>query len=230
MLLLGNSVPEKSLSANSLSPFDKLRTTEESLRMTYPRSILVLYAHPNPAQSHAQKILLAAIQNLEGVVVHDLYRMYPHFYIDPAAEQKALRQADLIIFQHPFYWYSVPALLKEWLDIVLERGFAYGPGGTLLQGKDFLQVVSFGNREASYQRSGGNRFTLTELLRPFEATAQLCGLKYHKPFTVQAGSYAEPAQLQARAEAYRQLLIQYRNEGPVALEPMNSAQEAESHD
>lgn len=198
--------------------------------MTYPRSILVLYAHPNPAQSHAQKALLAAIQDLEGVVVHDLYRLYPHFYIDPAAEQKALRQADLIIFQHPFYWYSVPALLKEWLDIVLEQGFAFGPGGTLLQGKDFLQVVSFGNTEASYQRSGGNRFTLTELLRPFEATARLCGLHYHRPFTVQAGSYVEPAQLQAKAQAYRQLLIHYRNEGPLALERLNSAEGAESHD
>lgn len=198
--------------------------------MTYPRSILVLYAHPNPAQSHAQKALLGAIQDLEGVVIHDLYRLYPHFYIDPAAEQKALRQADLIIFQHPLYWYSVPALLKEWLDIVLEQGFAYGPGGTLLEGKDFLQVVSHGNQEASYQRSGSNRFTLSELLRPFEATARLCGLNYHDPFTVQAGSYAEPAQLQAKAEAYRQLLIQYRNEGPVALKTLNTAEEAPSHD
>lgn len=198
--------------------------------MTQPRSILVLYAHPNPAQSHVQKTLHAAIQNLEGLVIRDLYRLYPHFYIDPKPEQDALRQADLIIFQHPIYWYSSPALLKEWQDAVLEKGFAYGADGTALQNKDFLQVISVGAKESSYQRDGGNRFTLTELLRPFEATAHLCGLQYHKPFIVQGGSGYSEKVVQDKAKAYRQLLVNYLEYGRSALETLNSAAEASTHD
>lgn len=198
--------------------------------MAQTRSILVLYAHPNPAQSHAQKVLHAAIQDLDGVVIRDLYRLYPHFYIDPKPEQQALRQADLIIFQHPFYWYSSPALLKEWQDVVLEQGFAYGPGGSALKDKDFLQVVSFGAREAAYQRDGGNRFTVSELLRPFEATAHLCGLRYHRTLTVQAGAHLNSNVIKDKAQAYRQLLVNYLEQGRSALESLNTADLEYRHD
>jgi putative NADPH-quinone reductase len=197
--------------------------------MTQTRSILVLYAHPNPAQSLVQKELHAAIQDLDGVVIRDLYRLHPHFYIDPAPEQAALRQADLIIFQHPLYWYSCPALLKEWQDVVLSYGFAYGPDAIALHKKDFLQVISIGAREATYQRDGGNRFTLVELLRPFEATARLCGLHYHQPFAVQAGSGHSAQVIQKKAQAYRQLLVNYLEHGPSALNERNRAEDP-SHD
>lgn len=198
--------------------------------MTQKRSILVLYAHPNPAKSLAQKHLHAAIENMEGVVIRDLYRLYPHFTIDTEQEQDALRHADLIIFQHPLYWYSCPPLLKEWQDAVLEQGFAYGPGGTALQNKDFLQVISFGDRETAYQRNGGNRFTISELLRPFEATAHLCGLHYHRPLTVQAGAHVVPANVKEKAQAYRQLLVNYLEHGRSALERFSTAGEGVLHD
>ncbi len=198
--------------------------------MTQTRSILVLYAHPNPAQSQVQKVLHAAIQNQEGVVIRDLYRLYPHFYIDPEPEQELLRQADLIIFQHPFYWYSCPSLLKEWQDAVLGHGFAFGSAGSALHNKDFLQVISIGALEANYQRSGGHRFTITELLRPFEATAHLCGLRYHQPFTVQAGNGLTPQALQDKAQGYRQLLVNYLEYGRSALDVLNSAEEVSIHD
>lgn len=227
MLLLKNSVPRMGLFANNLGLFGKMRNDST---MTQTRSILVLYAHPNPAQSHVQKVLHAAIQNLEGVVIRDLYRLYPHFYINPEPEQEALRQADLIIFQHPFYWYSSPALLKEWQDIVLEQGFAYGAGGTALRDKDFLQVISIGAKEASYQRDGGNRFTLTELLRPFEATAYLCGLHYHRPFQVQGGNGFNARDVQDKAQAYRQLLVNYLEYGRSVLDALNSSAEGSTHD
>ncbi|HYX34317.1 MAG: NAD(P)H-dependent oxidoreductase [Pseudobdellovibrionaceae bacterium] len=198
--------------------------------MTSKRNILILYAHPNPIQSYVQKVLRQAIQDLEGVEIRDLYRQYPHFYIDVGLEQEALLRADLIIFQHPLYWYSCPALLKEWQDTVLQPGFAYGPGGTSLRGKDFLQVLSLGALESTYHRQGGNRFSLPEFLRPFEATAYLCGLNYHWPFFVQGGTRLAEAFVQDQGHRYRQLLEDYLQNGSAALVPLNTAAEGFSHD
>ncbi|WP_176736846.1 NAD(P)H-dependent oxidoreductase [Oligoflexus tunisiensis] len=194
------------------------------------RRILVLYAHPNPEQSRLQKLLHAAIQDLEGVKIHDLYRLYPHHYIDVRTEQLSLQQADLIVFQYPLYWYSCPALLKEWQDTVLQQGFAYGPGGDALHGKDFLQVLSIGAQTMAWERQGSQRFSLSELLRPFEATAWLCGLHAHRPLLMQGNAGRTEEVLQAQAQQYRQLLVEYRQKGPEALRILNDAAKDSTHD
>jgi glutathione-regulated potassium-efflux system ancillary protein KefG len=108
--------------------------------------------------------LIDAIDGLDGVTINDLYAHYPNFHIDVAREQALLRQHDLIVFQHPFYWYSSPAILKQWQDLVLEHGFAYGQGGTALQGKAFLSAISTGGPAEAYGAQGSNHFSMLELL------------------------------------------------------------------
>ena len=100
--------------------------------------ILVVYAHPYPTRSRAGRALLQAIGDLPDVTVRSLYDLYPDFDIDVTAEQEALARAQLIVWLHPFYWYSVPGLMKHWFDKVLEQGWAYGEGGTALAGKRCL--------------------------------------------------------------------------------------------
>ena len=92
--------------------------------------ILVLHAHPRSNASVVQRAMLRAIAGLDGVTLVDLYADYPDFDIDVAREQQRLLAHDVIVLQHPFYWYSSPAIIKEWQDLVLENGWAYGPGGT----------------------------------------------------------------------------------------------------
>ena len=116
--------------------------------------------------------------------MNDLYESYPDFHINIAREQALLLEHDVIIFQHPFYWYSSPAILKQWQDLVLEYGFAYGREGTQLNGKLFLTAISTGGPSSAYQRSGYNYFTVRELLAPFEQTARLCNMTYLPPFVV----------------------------------------------
>src|SRR5690349_3159009 len=94
--------------------------------------ILILFAHPRLRNSVVQSALIKAVAGLEGVTFRDLYASYPDYMIDVEAEQKALLAHDVIVLQHPFYWYSSPAIIKEWQDLVLENGWAYGPGGTAL--------------------------------------------------------------------------------------------------
>lgn len=173
--------------------------------------ILVLFAHPRLSGSVVQKAMLSAIAGLDGVAIHDLYAAYPDFAIDVGREQKLLLEHDLIVFQHPFYWYSCPSIVKEWLDLVLENGWAYGPGGTQLAGKFMLSAISTGGTEAAYHEGGRNRFEVRSLLAPFDQTAYLCGMAWLEPFAIFAGRRAPPEQLTARAEAYRDVIVALRD-------------------
>ena len=174
--------------------------------------IYLVIAHPNLTKSRFNSRLRAAIPDSNEIEVCDLYETYPDFYIDVEAEKAKLRAADVIVFQHPFYWYSCPSLLKEWLDSVLEIGFAYGPGGEALTGKYWMQVVSFGGASEAYARGGSNEFTVPELLRPFEQTSRLCGMIYLTPFLVHSNGNGESADLSEVAYRYNRLLTQILEE------------------
>jgi glutathione-regulated potassium-efflux system ancillary protein KefG len=123
-------------------------------------------------------------REISGVTIHDLYEIYPTLEIDAKREQRLLLDHDVIVFQHPFYWYSAPAILKEWQDLVLEHGWAYGHGGTQLRGKITLNAITTGGPESSYHRDGYNRFTIRELMTPWDQTAHLCGMRFLAPFAV----------------------------------------------
>ncbi len=146
--------------------------------------ILVLFAHPAIQKSRVNAELIKPLQNIDGITFRDLYETYPDFYIDIKKEQALLLEHDIIIFMHPFYWYSIPSILKEWLDLVLEYGFAYGETGTALKGKKLLSVITTGGGNNSYHETGMNRFTIKQLLTPLNQTAHLCGMQYLPPFVV----------------------------------------------
>lgn len=181
-----------------------------------PSDVLILFAHPAPQRSRVNRALRRAVLDLPGVTFHDLYAAYPDFMIDVADEQALLRAHDVIVLQHPFYWYSAPAILKEWQDLVLQHGFAYGEGGKALAGKTLMSAISTGGHEASYNDSGMNRFAITELLRPFEQTAQLCGMNWLPPFIIHGTHAIEDDAIVQSAEAYRQLIGELR-EGRTAM-------------
>ena len=106
--------------------------------------ITVVYAHPYPSRSRACAALLSGVADVDGLEVRSLYELYPDFDIAPLAERAALERARLVVWLHPLYWYTAPALLKHWFDQVLVRGWAYGQGGTALHGKDCLWVTTTG--------------------------------------------------------------------------------------
>jgi glutathione-regulated potassium-efflux system ancillary protein KefG len=174
--------------------------------------VLVLFAHPRLRQSVVQRAMLAAIAGVDGLTVRDLYAEYPDLMIDPRREQDALLAHDLVVLQHPLYWYSAPAIVKEWLDVVLEEGWAYGAGGTRLHGKYLLNAVSTGGPQEAYHGHGRNRFPVRSLLVPFDQTAYLCGMGWLEPFVIHAGRKLEQAALSSRTERYRELLVGLRDD------------------
>ncbi len=178
-----------------------------------PRRVLVLHAHPAPHKSRVNSKLFAALAGLEGITRRDLYATYPDLLIDVEAEQALLLEHDVIVFQHPFYWYSSPALLKEWQDVVLAYGFAYGRQGNALVGKMWLNAVTTGGGKSSYREGGMNRFGMRELLRPFEATARLCGMTFLPPFVIHGTHQLKRGDdVGPHVEAYVRALCDLRDE------------------
>lgn len=173
--------------------------------------ILILFAHPALEKSRVNRRLAAAVRNLDGIRFNDLYEAYPEFDVDVEREQKLLTAADLVILQHPFFWYSTPALLKQWEDLVLEHGWAYGSEGTALRGKRILSAITTGGREEAYQRGGHNRYTMAELLRPFEQTARLCGMDWLPPFVVHGTHRMTLEQIERHAADYRRTVEALRD-------------------
>jgi glutathione-regulated potassium-efflux system ancillary protein KefG len=179
--------------------------------MDAARRVLVLFAHPALRRSRVNRRLVEAVRGLDGVVVNDLYEAYPEFDIDVEQEQRLLEQHDVVVFQHPFYWYSTPAILKEWQDLVLEHGWAYGHEGRALDGKLLLSAVTAGGSEDAYRREGSNRFTVRELLAPIEQTARLCRMEYLPPFVVYGTHRLEDTDIDRHARDYRRALAALRD-------------------
>lgn len=175
------------------------------------KKILVIFAHPAFHKSRINKQMIHTIENIEGVTINNLYENYPDFFIDVKKEQKLLVEHDIIIWHHPFYWYSSPALLKEWFDLVLQIGFAYGISGRALEGKTAFSVISTGGRREIYSESGRNHFTINQFLVPFEQSANLCRMEYLPPFVIHGSHTITPSEIDEHAEKYKKLLIALRD-------------------
>lgn len=173
--------------------------------------VLVLLAHPDLRLSRVNRRLRQVVldQPQATVTLRDLYALYPDHSIDVEAEQAAAQAADLIVWQHPIHWYSMPSLMKQWLDEVLTLGWAYGPGGTALQGKDLWLVASTGGPEEAYHPSGYNRYFFDAFLPPYEQTAALCGLRFLPPLVLHGAHAVTPADLDRHAGEYAERLRSY---------------------
>ena len=133
---------------------------------------------------HQPAIACSGTRVSRNITVHDLYETYPDFDIDVEREKELLVQNDVIIWHHPFYWYSSPPLLKQWIDMVLEYGWAYGEGGDKLSGKIVFNAITTGGNAEAYCPDGHNCYTVPDFMRPFEQTARLCLMDYLPPFAV----------------------------------------------
>ncbi len=173
--------------------------------------ILVLFAHPAFEQSKVHRVLMEEIRQLKGVTIHDLYEHYPEFDIDVEKEKALLLDHDIIIWQHPLFWYSGPALLKQWQDLVLEHGWAYGKHGHALDGKRIFNVMSSGGDMDAYQPNHFHGSTIHQFLLPFERTAQLCRMVYLPPFWLSGTHQLTGEAILQYAKQYKSLLFKIRN-------------------
>jgi len=173
-------------------------------------NILVYFAHLAIEHSVINRALCDAVRDLSRVTFRDLHELYPDFFIDTASEQALMREADLIVFQHPVYWYAAPAIFKHFQDTVLVSGFAYGPDGTALHGKDLLLAASTGAPVEEYRPDGIHHYAFEELIRPIEQTARFCGMNFLPPLVLHGGGSLPRDVIDAHATRYRRLLEDHR--------------------
>jgi glutathione-regulated potassium-efflux system ancillary protein KefG len=168
--------------------------------------ILIIFAHPLLEKSRIHNELLHYARKVPEVLIHDLYERYPEFDINVEKEKRLLSAHDVIIWQHPFYWYSAPAILKQWQDVVLEHGWAYGREGHALKGKKIFNVLTTGASVDSYQVGGFNKYPIQEFLKPYERTAELCHMTYWPPYWVHSVHKMTKEEAQKFGMQYEQLL------------------------
>jgi glutathione-regulated potassium-efflux system ancillary protein KefF len=164
---------------------------------------LLVYAHPYPDRSRANRALVDAVSDLPGLHVHSLYDLYPDFDIDVSREQELLSEHELLVWQHPMYWYSVPGLMKHWFDKVLVRGWAYGAGGTALHNKRCLWVCTTGGDAGAFTPAGMHAFGFESFVPAIEQTARFCGMNWQEPLVVHAAHRVSMDELRQTALNYR---------------------------
>jgi glutathione-regulated potassium-efflux system ancillary protein KefF len=172
-------------------------------------SILVLAAHPHVEHSRVNRRLMRAATALPTVEVRDLYALYPDYLIDVAAEQRALADAQLVVWLQPLHWYGMTPLLKLWVDEVFAFRWAYGPGGHALAGKDLWLVTSTGGGDTAYRPDGTNRYFFDAFLPPYEQTANLAGMRFLPPLVLHGAHRVSDEALDAHAAVFAERLASY---------------------
>lgn len=179
------------------------------------KNILIISGHPNLSQSVANRTILEEVAKaLPNVKIRKLDELYPNTQIDVATEQQALLDADVIVWQFPLHWYSMPALLKKYLDEVFVHGFAHGSTAKL-KGKTLQISFTTGASGAEYAEGRAMNFPMEAFFPAFQQTANLCGLQFAEPIYSSGLMYVEGlssaedlARVQAESTAHAQRLIQ----------------------
>jgi glutathione-regulated potassium-efflux system ancillary protein KefF len=171
--------------------------------MSTDARILVVFAHPAPRRSRVNRALADTARALPGVHVLDLYETCPDFYIDAPRERELVEACELLVFLHPFRWYGMPSLLKEWVDAVFEPDWAYARNRGALAGKGFWLAVSTGSGEDAFQPGALHGRPFADFLAPFEQSASLCGMRWQVPLVLHGASHADDVRLAAHVAAFR---------------------------
>jgi len=167
--------------------------------------LLLLFAHPALEKSRVHATLLKRVQQIADITTNDLYQQHSFFDIYIYREQELLLSHDIFVFQHPQYWYSSPAIIKQWQDLVLKHGWRNGRNGRMLTGKLFHAITSGGKGE-SYTKDGYNAFTIQESLRPTERTATLCRMEYWPSYVIHGTHRMQQHDINIKAGQYAGLL------------------------
>lgn len=173
---------------------------------------LIILAHPGFDNSFANKTIIEEIKNSGmAVEIRNIHELYPDYQIDVKAEQEALLRHKTVVFQYPFYWYSMPAILKHWFDVVFAHQFAYGSKGDKLKGRNFLPSFTVGSSQNSYTALGFQHFRVHEFCKHLEQTAYHTQMNYIDPVYVYgtslAAGYTEN-EIKANAKHHAQTLLQ----------------------
>jgi glutathione-regulated potassium-efflux system ancillary protein KefF len=126
-----------------------------------------------------------------------------------------------VVWLHPIYWYSVPAMLKHWFDVVHLRDWAYGEGGDKLRGKHCLWVTTSGGETSSFSETGVHQLPFAAFEAPLRQTALFCGMVWETPIVLHGAHVITEDEIGAAALAFRERLATWRPNPPLASSEAN---------
>jgi len=133
------------------------------------------------------------------------------FAPDVQAELDKLLAADLLILQFPMWWFSMPAILKGWVDRVFAFGAAYDFGRTwengVFAGRKAMLSITASAPEVAFKPDGRNG-DMERVLWPIHAgILALCGYSVMPPFIAHGIPFVGEEAMQAELERYKQRLL-----------------------
>lgn len=154
---------------------------------------IVYLAHPDLASSTSHQFLLSSGKEIATCEYVDLTTEFQENQqtFNISEERQRLLQYDRIIFQFQLHWYQAPAIMKQWLDAVLDQDDSSTVFYKQLAGKELGIVLIAGIKAEHYQAGGREQLTISDLLSPYEALARHFSMKYLAPFTIHQFNYMD---------------------------------------
>lgn len=142
-------------------------------------NITMFLFHPRYSESRANRHIVEGIKKEKSdITIHHIDSLYTSDTISVEKEQALLISTDYIIFQFPYYWYTIPGMMKCWLDSVFTYNFAFGSEGNKLKDKSYLVSVTVGGKQDTYSPEGYNSSSVEEYLLFFEQIGRLTQMQY----------------------------------------------------
>jgi NAD(P)H dehydrogenase (quinone) len=146
------------------------------------------------------------------------------FAADLRREIDRLMAADLLILQFPLWWYSMPAVLKGWIDRVFAFGVAYDFGRTwdhgAMRGKRAMLSFTTSAPKPTFLPDGKNG-DMERILWPIHAGIfGVCGYDVLKPFIAHSVAFIDEASRQSILSDYRRRLLSLESEVPLFFHPL----------
>uniref|UniRef100_A0A3P8RL63 Ribosyldihydronicotinamide dehydrogenase [quinone] n=1 Tax=Amphiprion percula TaxID=161767 RepID=A0A3P8RL63_AMPPE len=143
---------------------------------------------------------------------------------DIIAEQQKVTEAELIVFQFPLYWFSVPAILKGWFDRVLAQGFAFSLekmyDNGVFKGKKAMLSFTTGATQTMFQPDGING-DINIILWPLQnGILHFCGFQVLAPQIFYSPAHSPPAVRTSMLEGWRARLKGLMKEKPLSFAPI----------
>ncbi len=141
--------------------------------------VLFVAGHPDMQKSVAASIIADEVEkNVENVEVLRLGNEYPTYTIDVEKERERVLRADVIVFHYPIWWYSGPAIFKNWQEQVFTFGFAHDAKGGMLNGRTMILSMTSGAPASDYQLGGRMNYPMDVFQLPIYQMGELCGLDF----------------------------------------------------
>ncbi|MDH6306676.1 glutathione-regulated potassium-efflux system ancillary protein KefG [Parabacteroides sp. PF5-5] len=141
--------------------------------------VSIILAHPNINESRANRELISSVKEMGNVSVYNLYEDFQQFF-DPIIWKQIMLESSALVFQFPIYWMGAPYMLKKWQEEV----FAELSQTPMVIGKPLQIVTTVGSSEKTYRSGGKYRFTMDEILRPYQVSAIYAGMKWQTPIII----------------------------------------------